>query len=88
MLCFNMSMERSFIRIAEEKRTIWVDSNDEEIALDIWKLVRQEAGETIDNPPAVQHEPMDLDLLEDARYYKHGGKEVEYWVLEPLLPPT
>ncbi len=46
-------MERSFIRIAEEKRTIWVDSNDEEIALDIWKLVRQEAGETIDNSPAV-----------------------------------
>jgi hypothetical protein len=86
MLCFNMSIERSFIRIAEEKRTIWVDSNDEEIVLDIWKLVRQEAGETIDNPPAIQHEPMDLNLLEDARYHKHGGKEVMYWVLEPLLP--
>jgi hypothetical protein len=81
-----MSSERSFIRIAEEKRTIWVDSNDEEIALDIWKLVRQEAGETIDNPPAIQHEPMDLNLLEDARYYKHGDKEVTYRVLEALLP--
>jgi hypothetical protein len=81
-----MSTERSFIRIAEEKRTIWVDSNDEEIALDIWKLLRQEAGETTDNPPTIQHEPMDLNLLEDARYYKHGAKEVEYWVLEPLLP--
>jgi hypothetical protein len=81
-----MSMERSFIRIAEEKRTIWVDSNDEEIALDIWKLVRQEAGETIDNPPAIQHEPMDLNSLEHARCYKHGGKEVTYWVLEALLP--
>ena len=54
-----MSSERSFIRIAEEKRTIWVDSNDEEIVLDIWKLVRQEAAETIDNPPAIQHEPME-----------------------------
>jgi hypothetical protein len=77
-----MSLERSFIRIAEEKRTIWVDSNDEEIALDIWELVRQEASETTDNPPAIQHEPMDLNLLEDARYYKG----VMYWVLEPLLP--
>jgi hypothetical protein len=77
-----MSLERSFIRIAEEKRTIWVDSNDEEIALDIWELVRQEASETIDNPPAIQHEPMDLNLLEDARCYKG----VMYWVLEPLLP--
>jgi hypothetical protein len=81
-----MSSERSFIRIAEEKRTIWVDSNDEEIALDIWKLVRQEAGETIDNSPAIQHEPMDLNLLEHARCYKHGDKEVTYWVLEALLP--
>jgi hypothetical protein len=81
-----MSIERSFIRIADEKRTIWVDSNDEETALDLWKLVRQDAGETIDNSPAIQHEPMDLDLLEHAQYYKHGGKEVMYWVLEPLLP--
>ena len=81
-----MSIERSFIRIAEEKRTIWVDSNDEEIVLDIWKLVRQEAGETIDNLPAIQHEPMDLNLLEHAQYCKHGGKKVTYWVLEPLLP--
>jgi hypothetical protein len=81
-----MSLERSFIRIADEKRTVWVDSNDEEIALYIWKLVRQEAGETIDNPPAIQHEPMDLDLLEKTQYYKRGGKEVMYWVLEPLLP--
>jgi hypothetical protein len=81
-----MSIERSFIRIADEKRTIWVDSNDEEVALDLWKLVRQDAGETIDNPPAIQHEPMDLDLLEHAQYYKLGGKEVTYWVLEPLLP--
>jgi hypothetical protein len=81
-----MALERSFIRIAEEKRTIWVDSNDEEIALDIWKLVLQEAGETIDNPPAIQHEPMDLNLLKHARSYKHGGKEVTYWVLEALLP--
>jgi hypothetical protein len=61
-----MSMERSLIRIAEDERTIWVDSNDEEIALDIWKLVRQGAGETIDNPPEIQHEPMDLNLLEQA----------------------
>ncbi len=83
-----MSIERFFLRIADEKRTIWVDSNDEEIALDLWKLVRREAGETVDNSPAIQHEPMGLDLLEHARYYKHGGKEVEYWVLEPLLPPT
>ena len=82
-----MSSERSFIRIAEEERTIWVDSNDEEIALDIWKLVRQEPGETMDSPPAIQHEPMDLNLLEHAQYYKHGDKEVTYWVLEPL-PPT
>lgn len=81
-----MSLERSFIRIAGEKRTIWVASNNEEIALDIWKLVRQEAGETIDNPPAIQHEPMDLNLLEHPQYYKRGGKEVTYWVLEPLLP--
>jgi hypothetical protein len=77
-----MSSERSFIRIAEEKRTIWVDSNDEEIALDIWKLVRQEAGETIDNPPTIQQTPMELNLLKDAQYYKG----VMYWVLEPLLP--
>jgi hypothetical protein len=83
-----MSMERSLMRIAEEKRTIWVDSNDEEIALVIWKLVRQEAGETIDNPPAIQHEPMDLNLLEHARCHTHGGKEVTYWVLEALLPTT
>ena len=81
-----MSIERSFLRIADEKRTIWADSNDEQIALDLWKLVRQDAGETIDNPPAIQHEPMDLDLLEHAQYYKHNGKEVTYWVLEPLLP--
>jgi hypothetical protein len=71
-----MSIERSFIRIADEKRTIWVDSNDEEIALDLWKLVRLDVGETIDNPPAIQHEPMDLDLLKDAQYYKHAGTGV------------
>jgi hypothetical protein len=29
---------------------------------------------------------MDLNLLKDAQYYKHDGKEVMYWVLEPLLP--
>ena len=79
-------MERFFFRIAEEKRTIYVDSNDQEIATDIWKFVRQEAGETRDNAPTIQQTPMDLNLLEDAQYYKHGGKEVMYWVLEPLLP--
>jgi hypothetical protein len=81
-------MERFFFRIAEGKRTIYVDSNDQEIATDIWKFVRQEAGETTDNAPTIQQTPMDLNLLEDAQYYKHGGKEVMYWVLEPLLPPT
>jgi hypothetical protein len=80
-----MSLERFFLRIKEEKRTIYVDSNDQEIATDIWKFVRQEAGETTDNSPTSQQTLMDLDLLEDAQYYKHGGKEVMYWVLEPLL---
>ena len=79
-------MERFFFRIAEEKRTIYVDSNDQEIATDIWKFVRQEAGETTDSAPTIQQTPMDLNLLEDAQYYKHAGKEVMYWVLEPLLP--
>jgi hypothetical protein len=79
-------MERFFLRIAEEKKTIYVDSNDQEIATDIWKFVRQEAGETTDNPPIIQQTPMDLNLLKDAQHYKHGGKEVMYWVLEPLLP--
>jgi len=79
-------MERFFFRIAEEKRTIYVDSNDQEIATDIWKFVRQEAGETTDSAPTIRQTPMDLNLLEDAQYYKHGGKEVMYWVLEPLLP--
>ena len=81
-----MSTERFFFRIVEEKRTIYVDSNDQEIATDIWKFVRQEAGETTDSAPTIQQTPMDLNLLEDAQYYKHGGKEVMYWVLEPLLP--
>jgi hypothetical protein len=75
-------MERFFFRIAEEKRTIYVDSNDQEIATDIWKCVRQEAGETTDSPQTT----MDLNLLKDAQCYKQGGKEVMYWVLEPLLP--
>ena len=79
-------MERFFFRIAEEKRTIYVDSNDQEIATDIWKFVRQEASETTDSAPTIRQTPMDLNLLEDAQYYKHGGKEVMYWVLEPLLP--
>jgi hypothetical protein len=81
-----MSLERFFFRIAEEKRTIYVDSNDQEVATDIWQFVRQEAGETTDNPPTIQQTPMDLNLLKDAHYYKHGDKEVMYWVLEPLLP--
>jgi hypothetical protein len=81
-----MSLERFFFRIAEEKRTIYVDSNDQEVATDIWKFVRQEAGETTDNPPTIQQTPMDLSLLKDAHYYKHDDKEVMYWVLEPLLP--
>jgi hypothetical protein len=72
-------MERFFFRIAEEKRTIYVDSNDQEIATDIWKFVRQESGETTDNPRTIQQTPMDLNLLRDAQYYKHGGKEVTYW---------
>ena len=79
-------MERFFFRIAEEKRTIYVDSNDQEIATDIWKFVRQEAGETTDSAPTIQQTPMDLNLLKDAQYYKHDGKAVMYWVLEPLLP--
>jgi hypothetical protein len=73
-------MERFFFRIAEEKRTIYVDSNDQEIATDIWRFFRQEAGETTDNPPTIQQTPMDLNLLKDARYHKG----VMYWVLEPL----
>jgi hypothetical protein len=73
-------MERFFFRIAEEKRTIYVDSNDQEIATDIWKFVRQEAGETTDNPPTIRQTPMDLNLLNDGRYHKG----VMYWVLEPL----
>ena len=81
-----MSLERFFFRIAEEKRTIYIDSNDQEIARGIWKFVRQEAGETTDNPPTIQQTPMDLNLLKDAHYYKHDDKEVMYWVLEPLLP--
>jgi hypothetical protein len=79
-------MERFFFRIAEEKRTICVDSDDQEIATDIWKFVRQEAGETQDNPRTIRRTPIDLNLLKDARCYKRGGKEVMYWVLEPLLP--
>jgi hypothetical protein len=79
-------VERFLFRIAEEKRTIYVDSNDQEIATDIWKFVRQEAGETTDNPPTIQQTPMGLNLLKDAQYYKHDGKVVMYWVLEPLVP--
>jgi hypothetical protein len=79
-------MERFLFRIAEEKRTIYVDSNDQEIATDIWKFVRQEAGETTDRPQTIQQTPMDLNLPKDAQCYKQGGKEVMYWVLEPLLP--
>jgi hypothetical protein len=78
-----MSTPTLFIQIWDEKRTIVVDWLHENIILEIWKLEREKAGESIDNPPPIQPptSAINFNSLKNARYYKN----VQYWVIERAL---
>jgi hypothetical protein len=62
----------------DEKRTILVNWQQEDMIVEIWKHVRQAAKEPIDNRPTIEHtSPVDFNSLKDPRDYK----AVKYWVI-------
>jgi hypothetical protein len=63
----------------DDKRTVYVNWQDQDKLLEIWKDIRQAAGEPIDNPPQIiERKPVDFNLLGESRF--HNG--VTYWVTE------
>jgi hypothetical protein len=67
----------------DEKRTILINWEQEDMILEIWEYERQTAGEGIDNRPPIEHtSSVDLSSLKDAKDYKG----VRYWVIEKGLP--
>jgi hypothetical protein len=75
-----MSVPTYFSQMRDEKRTILVDFQHEDIILEIWKHKRQEAGEGIDNPPAIErNSSINFNSLKDARKGDYQG--VTYWVI-------
>jgi hypothetical protein len=67
----------------DEKRTILVNWQQEDVIVEIWEHERQTAGEEIDNRPPIEHtSSVDFNSLKDRREYNG----VSYWVIERGLP--
>lgn len=66
-----------FAYVQDEKRTIYVDFRNEDKLLEIWKHIRQEADETIDNPPQIRKKAVDRSHLGETRYYNG----VSFWTV-------
>ena len=78
-----MSVPTLFCQMRDEKRTILINWQQEDMILEIWEHERQTAGEGIDNRPPIEHtSSVDFNSLKDARDYKG----VRYWVIEKGLP--
>ena len=76
-----MSVSTLFSQMRDEKRTILVDFQHEDMILEIWQHERQTAKEPIDNrPPIEQTSAIDFNSLKVAKYYEN----VQYWVIEKL----
>jgi len=76
-----MSVPTLFCQMRDEKRTILVNWQQEDMIVEIWEHERQTAGEEIDNRPPIEHtSSVDFNSLKDARDYKG----VRYWVIERL----
>ena len=74
-----MSVPTLFCQMRDEKRTILVNWQQEDMIVEIWEHERQTAGEGIDNRPPIEHtSSVDFDSLKDPREYK----AVRYWVIE------
>jgi hypothetical protein len=76
-----MSAEGSFSVIVEPIRTVYVDTDDEAVALKIAMHVRQFAGEVVGvastEPPKIERRMADPNLLDTPQEYE-GTK---YWVV-------
>jgi hypothetical protein len=75
-----MSVPIYFCQIRDEKRTILVHVQHEEIIREIWK---HEAGEDAGEPPPITRPPsVDPNLMRQAKEFEY--KAVKYWVIEKL----
>jgi len=78
-----MSVPTLFCQMRDEKRTILINWQHEDLIVEIWEHERQTAGEGIDNRPPIEHtSSVDLNSLKDAK--DHKG--VRYWVIQKGLP--
>ena len=69
-----------FCQIRDERRTILVHFQHEEIIREIWKHV---AGAGPGDPPEItKTSSIDFNSLKDAKEYRY--KDVKYWVIEKL----
>ena len=76
-----MSAPTLFCQMRDEKRTILVNWQQEDMILEIWEHERQTTGGGIGNRPPIEHtSSVDFNSLKDARDYKG----VRYWVIERL----
>jgi hypothetical protein len=77
----DMSAEKTFSVVVEPIRTVYVDSNDETVALRIAMHVQQLAGEVVGvahaEPPNIERRTVDPDSLDTPQEFE-GTK---YWVV-------
>jgi hypothetical protein len=74
-----MPVPNLFSLMRDDKRTVYVNWQDQDKLLEIWKHIRQAAGEPFDNPPQIiERKPVDFNLLGESRF--HNG--VTHWVTE------
>jgi hypothetical protein len=73
-----MSVPTLLCQMRDEKRTILVNWQQEDMIVEIWEHERQTAGGGMGNRPPIEHtSSVDFNSLKDPKDYKG----VRYWVI-------
>lgn|GEM_PF-6943236 len=76
-----MAVPTLLCQMRDEKRTILVNWQQEDMIVEIWEHERQTAGREKGNRPPIEHtSSVDFNSLKDPKEYKG----VRYWVIEKL----